>query len=85
MWPGAGSIEDRSIDPGHRPPTRPHPIQPNKPPPIHHKQVEYDADCGGLDRDVARGVLTPGALAFVAELVHEFRDGVAEVGGRLRD
>lgn len=44
-------------------------------------QVEYDADCGGLDREAARGVLTPGALTFVAELVHEFRDGVAEVGG----
>lgn len=44
--------------------------------------MEYDADCGGLDRGIARGVLTPGALTFLAELVHEFRDGVAEVSKR---
>lgn len=48
-------------------------------------QVEYDAECGGLDRSVARTVLTPGALTFVAELVHEFRDGVAEVSRRCGD
>lgn len=46
--------------------------------------MEYDADCGGLDRGIARGVLTPGALTFLAELVHAFRDGVAEVGKRRR-
>lgn len=42
--------------------------------------MEYDAECGGLDRAIARSVLTPGALSFLAELVHEFRDGVAQVG-----
>lgn len=41
--------------------------------------MEYDADCGGLDKGIARTVLTPGALTFLAELVHEFRDGVAAV------
>lgn len=45
-------------------------------------QVEYDADCGGLDTAIARAVLTSGALAFVAELVHEFREGVVDVSRR---
>lgn len=44
-----------------------------------HIQVEYDADCGGLDPAIARAVLTEGALIFLAELVHHFQGDVAEV------
>jgi hypothetical protein len=77
---------DRSIHPIHAPKHRPIPNQtePNRTKPFNalhqtSKQVEYDADCGGLDPRIARTVLTPEALTFVAELVHEFREGVAEV------
>lgn len=43
-------------------------------------QVEY-AECPGVDPQVFEAVLTPGALQFLAELVHQMDNGIDQVRG----